>query len=60
MQKKPSVNKKFRQKKISDPEGQAALEETRAIILLSQVSFYFLVKASLSIILTSFLTSFLF
>ena len=60
MQKKPSVNKKFRQKKISDPEGQAALEETRAIILLSQVSFYFLVKASLSIILTIFLTSFLF
>ena len=41
MQKKPSVNKKFRQKKISDPEGQAALEETRAIILLSQVHFYF-------------------
>ena len=60
MQKKPSVNKKFRQKKISFPEGQAALEETRAIILLSQVRFYFSVKASLSIILTIFLTSFLF
>ena len=27
--------------KISDPEGQAALEETRAIILLSQVYFLF-------------------
>lgn len=27
--------------KASDPEGQAALEETRAIILLSQVRLFF-------------------